>query len=251
MLMRIVDLLRTLRAPAQVGRHHVDAAGDQFRNARLDRDELEFQRHAQAVRHGLADIHFVAHHGARLRILEAEWFSRAHGAADELAARLDVLQGVRLGGGQRDNGQANGGQAGRDHFFMRVPLDDDAGGTRPVLVLRIIAALDRRMARDSGQPCASLMYATAAFFDLRHGRGEAQPQVGRQAIGRAIQRGHARYVEQIHDHIQVAAQHAPIRRAPSQQTFDRRIDIERALRRLAAQPGTALSRATMRSRRSP
>ncbi|MCY1371348.1 hypothetical protein D9M69_584870 [compost metagenome] len=123
MLVRIVDLLRALGAPAQVGGHHVHAAGDQFGDAGLHGDELELQGHAQAVGHGLAHIDLVADDAAGLRILEAERLGGAHGAADELAARLDVGQRVGLGGGRQRSGQADGGDEGSDRCLHAISLE--------------------------------------------------------------------------------------------------------------------------------
>ncbi len=120
MLVRVIDLLRAFGAPAQVGRHHVHAPGNQLGNARLDGNQLEFQRHAEAVGDGLAHIDFVAHDAAGLRILETEGLGRAHGAADEFAARLDIGERICMGGRRQRGDQAGRGDDGSDQCLHGI-----------------------------------------------------------------------------------------------------------------------------------
>src|SRR5690606_10295736 len=95
--------------PAQVGRHNVDAASNQFGNTRRHRDHLDFELDAQVSRYLFAKVDLVTDHFTRLGVLEAEGLRCAQGAADQRVTALDVVQCVGGSGATGAQGQYHGG----------------------------------------------------------------------------------------------------------------------------------------------
>src|SRR5580704_13085707 len=95
----VVDLLLALHRVAKRRSDDVDAAEHQFGNAGLVRDAALLERNAEMLGDGRASVDVEADDLARLRIREAERHDIRQGAADELAARLDVAEQIRMSGG--------------------------------------------------------------------------------------------------------------------------------------------------------
>src|SRR3546814_10001070 len=67
----VIDLFGAIRRPAQVGRHDVDATGNQFGNPCCNRDHFDFELDAQVIRNLFAKVDLIADDFTCLGILEA------------------------------------------------------------------------------------------------------------------------------------------------------------------------------------
>jgi len=82
----------------------------------------------------------------------------------------------------------------------------------------------------------------ATGLDLVHGSGKRHPEEGRSTVGGAIDRGYARVLGEMAQHVDIVGQHLPCRGLPTDQSRDAREDVEGAI-------GLPRSRCTMRSLR--